>query len=54
MTAWEVYGSRMTKLFKLKKNIFENFVLQISALLKGRFWGEWLGDETTNEGNIRL
>ena len=20
----------------------------------GRFWGEWLGDETTNEGNIRL
>ena len=21
---------------------------------EGRFWGEWLGDETTNEGNIRL
>ena len=40
------------KLFKTLKNT----LLKFFYVGKGedRFWGEWLGDETTNEGNIRL
>ena len=40
------------KLLKTEKYIFEN--LKNVGMGEGRFGGEWLGDETTNEGNIRL